>query len=408
MNDGFARIALTAGITLAPICASAPVAHADPACAGLSGDSYQRCAAAVQQDLQANLDACDHLFMGTAAQIQQCKDQVRTDIQVAPPAHETTTSAQAPSSTPAEEPSTTSAEAPSASPPQPPTSKPAAIKPPKSLTASSSAIDAAKSNRTQVDPANPPKPPTDKTFDQRVQDVLRHHRGNLDVVKGQAHPRLWDFIDYDEYHRPVFYNPMSEGMTFRYFYQGDYREAYVEASSSVALNVSVGGVFPFTAVGEDYLTSGCFNGGAWVPPDGWTGPPPLDYTAPQQTLYEDVAVYLPAYGQTVGVGDVQPVGHDDSQPAGSQDTFMLNGSTLAWGQANQPGDNGQITVTKTQTLPGVGPTDDGKSLVDLAAASEPQSNNTGMVVALVIGIGLAVLALGVCIWVFIRRRKRTA
>jgi hypothetical protein len=403
MNDGFARIALTAGIALAPLSIVTPTVHANPLlCAGLSGDNYQRCATAMEQDRQKQLQICDGRYAAIGGDVALCEKQVNDNYQIAPPAQETTTASATPSSTAV---STTSP--PNVSSPPVPTTKPATIKPPKSLTASSSAIDAAKSNRTQIDPANPPKPPTDKTFDQRVQDVVRHHRGNLDVVKGQAHPRLWDFIDYDEYHRPVFYNPMSEGMTFRYFYQGDYREAYVEASSSVALNVSVGGVFPFTAVGEDYLTSGCFNGGAWVPPDGWTGPPPLDYTAPQQTLYEDVAVYLPAYGQTVGVGDVQPVGHDDSQPAGSQDTFMLNGSTLAWGQANQPGDNGQITVTKTQTLPGVGPTDDGKSLVDLAAAAEPQSNNTGIVVALVIGIGLAVLALGVCIWLIRRRKGRS-
>ncbi len=124
----------------------------------------------------------------------------------------------------------------------------------------------------------------------------------------------------------------------------------------MVLDVGVDGVFPFTAVGDDYLASGSFDGGS----------PPA--------LYQDVAAYVPAYNQTVEVGKVQPVGHDDSQPAGSQDTFMLDDSTLAWGQATNPGDGGQITVTKTQTLPGVGPTDDGKSLIDLAAASHPAAD----------------------------------
>ena len=61
------------------------------------------------------------------------------------------------------------------------------------------------------------------------------------------------------------------------------------------------------------------------------------------------------------------VGHDDSQPAGNQDTFLLDDSTLAWGQVNDPSSSAQITVTKTQSLPGVGPTDNGSFLVALAA-----------------------------------------
>jgi hypothetical protein len=65
------------------------------------------------------------------------------------------------------------------------------------------------------------------------------------------------------------------------------------------------------------------------------------------------------------------VGHDGSQPAGSQDTFLFDDSTLAWGQVNDPGSRAQIRVTKTQSLPGVGPTDNGSFLVALAAQKEP-------------------------------------
>jgi hypothetical protein len=79
---------------------------------------------------------------------------------------------------------------------------------------------------------------------------------------------------------------------------------------------------------------------------------------------------------------------------------MLNDSTLAWGQATNPSAGGQITVTKTQTLPGVGPTDDGKSLVDLAVASHSQPTHTWWPWLL----GGAVLA-GVASWVIIKRRR---
>ena len=71
---------------------------------------------------------------------------------------------------------------------------------------------------------------------------------------------------------------------------------------------------------------------------------------------------------------------------------MLNDSTLAHGQADNPSTGGQITVAKTQTLPGVGPTDDGKSLVDLAAASEPHGGNRIGLPLILVGISL--LALG--------------
>lgn len=97
----------------------------------------------------------------------------------------------------------------------------------------------------------------------------------------------------------------------------------------------------------------------------------------------------------------------DSQPAGSQDTFMLVDSTLASGQATNPSDGGQITVTKTQTLPGVGPTDDGKSLIDLAA-SHPNDNKMGARVKKVVPYAVG-MALGLGAWAWWKRRKeRTA
>jgi hypothetical protein len=296
----------------------------------------------------------------------------------------------APATTPVRAPSNPPpTQAPATMPVQAPVTKAALVRPPKGLDASPQAIAAAKAAPpTQVDPANPPTPPTHTDFKSQVQSVIKTHNANIDVVNGQAHPRHWDYIDYDTNRHPILYNPMSESMTFRYFYSGDYREVYVAAGSSVVLNVASGGVFPFTAVGDDYLTSGSFNGGA----------PPAQY--------QDVNAYIPAYNQTVQVSKVQPAGHDDSQPAGSQDTFMLDDSTLAWGQATNPTDGGQITVTKTQTLPNVGPTDDGKSLVDLAAASHPQSNQTPWLIGALVALVL-VIAAGLVAWMVIRRKRST-
>jgi hypothetical protein len=99
----------------------------------------------------------------------------------------------------------------------------------------------------------------------------------------------------------------------------------------------------------------------------------------------------------VQVGEVTVVGHDDSQPAGSQDTFLLDDSTLAWGQVNDPSSSAQIRVTKTQSLPGVGPTDNGSFLVALAALKEPtQPTQPWWPSAL--GYGALAIAVGLLAW----------
>jgi len=225
-----------------------------------------------------------------------------------------------------------------AAPSAPPT-KAVVAKPPHGLNVPDEDVAAAKvTPPTKVDPANPPAPPTQKDFTSRVDDVIKNHVSNVDVVNGQARPRHWDCIRYDETQRPVLYNPLREGMSFRYYYQGEYREVWVDEGSSVVLD-GINGAYPFTAVGN-YLTTGSFYG----------GDPPA--------VYQHVTAYVPGYGQSVQLDNVTILGHDDSQPDGSQDTFMLDDSTLANGKADNPSDGGNITVTKTQTLPGVGPTDD--------------------------------------------------
>jgi len=106
------------------------------------------------------------------------------------------------------------------------------------------------------------------------------------------------------------------------------------------------------------------------------------------------------------------VGHDDSQPAGSQDTFLLDDSTLAWGQVNDPSSSAQIRVTRIQSLPGVGPTDNGSFLVALAAHKEPtqpsQPNQpTQPWWQWVLRYGVLGIAVAIVAWI-INRRKRSA
>jgi len=247
------------------------------------------------------------------------------------------------------------------------------VTPPKGLDASPQAVTAAKSApAARIDPANPPKPPQ-ADFNEHVPNVSS---GNVDVLvadnQALIRPRHWDYLDYDIYHRPTLYNPLNVAMTFRYLYDGAHRKVYIPSGGRIVLDAANVGLFPFTAVSDSYVAAGSFYGGAWVPPDGWDGPPPPDYTPPAPPeVYQDVSAYVPADDQTVEVSRVEIVGHNDSQPAGSQDTFLLDDSTLAWGQVNDPSSSAQIRVTKTQSLPGVGPTDNGSFLVALAAHQEP-------------------------------------
>jgi hypothetical protein len=122
-------------------------------------------------------------------------------------------------------------------------------------------------------------------------------------------------------------------------------------------------------------------------------------------VYQHVSAYVPADNQTVEVGQVEVVGHDDSQPAGSQDTLLLDDSTLAWGQVNDPSSSAQIRVTKTQSLPGVGPTDNGSFLVALAAHQEP-AQPTQPWWPFALRYGLLVIGVGLIAWIVNRLGNR--
>ena len=77
---------------------------------------------------------------------------------------------------------------------------------------------------------------------------------------------------------------------------------------------------------------------------------------------------------------------------------MVNETTLAWGETKP---DGQIDIAATQTLPGVGPVDNGGSLITALAAHEEKDHST----LWVLGGGLAVL-LATVIAVFGRTWKR--
>lgn len=286
------------------------------------------------------------------------------------------------------------------------------VAPPKGMDAPSQAVAAAKSAPAKrINPANPPQPPMQvDDFNHQVQNVVNNHGANVDMVKvgnqDLVRPRHWDYVDYDDFHRPALYNPLTQAMTFRYSYGGAYHEAFVPAGGRIVLDVASVGPFPFTAVGDSYLASGSFYG-ATPPPGGWDNPPPPDYSPPARPqIYEDVSVYIPAANDTVEVGQVQVINHDAGQPTGNQDTFLLDDSTLAWGQINDSSSNAQIKVTKTQPMPGFGPTDNGSFLVALAGHQDsgPAAQPWW---PMLLRFGIFAAVVGLIFWTMNRRKRST-
>lgn len=287
------------------------------------------------------------------------------------------------------------------------------VAPPRGLDAPSLAIAAAKAAPlTRVDPANPPKPPTEVDFNQQVQNVVSSHRDNVDILKVDdqkfIRPRHWDYLDYDDaYRRPTIYNPLSQPVTFRYFYNGAYQQAYLPRGARMVLDAATIGVVPFTAVSDSYVAAGSFYGaGSTPPPNEPNGATAPDRKPAPPKLYENVTVSVPAKSEVVEVGHVALVGHDGTQPAGGQDTFLLDDSTLAWGQIdNSSSAPAQIRVIKTQPTPGVGPTDDGSFLVLLAVHHQEPGlpHQSGWALPLRFG-GFAVVV-GLIAWLLNRRNR---
>jgi hypothetical protein len=393
---------------------TAPVATAVPCgTPGSPATRTQACHDCIRAHNYQGTACFDMAIQTPAAPPRTAPPQTRAPVQTptAPPTYAppSTVPVQTPQFSPPPAPTTVPVQTPKINPPSSGAPKNApVVAPPKGLDAPPEAVAAAKSApEIRVDPANPPKPPVQGDVNRQVQSVLANHGNNVDVVKAGnqelTRPRHWGFVDYDAYHRPTLYNPLKEGTTFRYFYNGAFREVHVPAGGRIVLDIATAALFPFTAVSDSYVASGSFYGGGWTPPQDWNGPPPPDYSPPvPPTVYSDVTAYVPAANTTVQVGKVTVVGHDEGQPAGGQDIFMLDDNTLAWGQVSGPGNGAQINVVKTQSLPGVGPTDNGALLVALAAHERPTSQPWWL---WVVGGGAVAIAAGLITAVILRRRR---
>ena len=268
---------------------------------------------------------------------------------------------------------------------------------------SAEAIQAAKvAPAVVVDPAAPPPPPVNVTNVTNINTQITtieqvNIHNDTRVTVDNWRPERWDYVDYDSYRRPILYNPCEEDVRYRYYYDGDYRDVWVPAGGRIVLNIGMVGVFPFVAVGSSFVSSGYFDGGAWIPPDdNYVGPPPPDWQPYTPVYYDNAYVNVAAADRPIFVNRVTVVGHDDSAPVGQQDSFMLDGTTLARGQISPDGT--AITLATAQKTPGVGPVTNGVDLVNLASHSAPAPNNTPYYLTAVLAV--AALMGGVFWWVW--------
>ena len=180
--------------------------------------------------------------------------------------------------------------------------------------------------------------------------------------------RQWnqDWIDYDEFYRPIIFNPFRAPVRIAYALADATRILVIQPLERVVLDVAQLAAYSFTAVvlgAANVVTDvanmaadvvnvavGTVFGGGFVPGAGvpFVAPPPLSTydNVPVQVRYSN-ATYEPfLVRQVVDVGD-------DVQYGGRK--VLLDGATPAWGQwtTSATGER-QFEVYRTQQYPGLG------------------------------------------------------
>ncbi|MUL71482.1 hypothetical protein FZI85_28465 [Mycobacterium sp. CBMA293] len=170
--------------------------------------------------------------------------------------------------------------------------------------------------------------------------------------------RQWqpDWVQYDDYYRPVMFNPYRDPVRVVYMYRNAPRIVYIPPLQRIVMEVVDLAAYSFTAVVVNAVNTavnvavGSFFGGGYYPGIGMPLPPPpppvLSYAnVPVQVRYSD-AVYQPFRVQrVVDAGDDVQYG---------ERRVLLDGVTPAWGQWTQnPSGERQFEVHRTQQFPGL-------------------------------------------------------
>jgi hypothetical protein len=170
--------------------------------------------------------------------------------------------------------------------------------------------------------------------------------------------RQWDsnWVQYDDYYRPVLCNPYHNTVKIIYVYDNYPRIVYIPPLARIVLDVIRYAAYSFTALVVDAVDTaidvavGSFFGGGYYPGSYLAPPPP----PPPLLAYNDVPVVVNYPGATyqpflarriVDVGDDAVYG---------EHKVLLDGATPVWGAWTQTADGQrQFEVHKTQQFPGL-------------------------------------------------------
>jgi hypothetical protein len=233
--------------------------------------------------------------------------------------------------------------------------------------------------------------------------------------------RQWspDWVQYDEYYRPIILNPYHERVRIIYIYENTPRIVWIPPLARAVLEVAQFAAYSFTAVVDTAanivnaavetalnVAVGTFFGGGFVPAIGLPLPPP----PPPVLRYDNVPVlvrYSHASYEPFRVRRIIDVGDDVRF---GERKVLLDGATPAWGAWTQtPSGERQFEVHRTQQFPGLDDPQEAPLPGDyqLRLASDEASGMTARDIFLYVAAGVTV-ALGfgaIGLALFLGRRR---
>jgi len=234
--------------------------------------------------------------------------------------------------------------------------------------------------------------------------------------------RQWspDWVQYDEFYRPILINPYHERVRIVYIYDNAPRIVWIPPLARAVLEVAQFAAYSFTALVETAanivnaavatavnVAVGTFFGGGYVPAIGLPLPPP----PPPVLRYDNVPVlvrYSHATYEPFRVRRIVDVGDDTRF---GERKVLLDGATPAWGVWTQTSTGErQFEVHRTQQFPGLDDPQEaplpGDYQLRLAAdesPSGPSARDIFLYVAAGVTVALGFGAIGLAL--FLGRRR---
>lgn len=250
---------------------------------------------------------------------------------------------------------------------------------------------------------------------------------NADVRLGNDrvwdHPvRQWspDWVQYDDYYRPIILNPYHAPVRVIYVYENAPRIVWIPPLARIVLEVAQFAAYSFTAAVFDAVNTavdvvetaaavavGTFFGGGFFPGVGLPLPPP----PPPVWRYDNVPVqvrYSTGAYEPFRVRRIVDVGDDTRY---GERKVLLDGATPAWGVWTQtPSGERQFEIHRTQQFPGLDdpreaplPGDYQMRLVSDDSSSGLDRRDIFLIVAAAVIVALGFGAIGMSIYLGRRR-----